>query len=127
MRLLCHSIVKDTHTGTMRTRIQLENWFSPERASTRVDGSTIIEVLPISAVYRYVQHLLHLREARACASIDDPGTLLLTWLDASGDRLHQSLLKKEKKNTHTQRNFTLALRQSRKKRKKGKEAKFDDV
>ena len=32
-----------------------------------------------------------------CQHRDDPGTLLLTWLDASGDRLHRSLLKKEEK------------------------------
>lgn len=86
--LIVNAIHTHTYTTTMRSRIQLENWFSPNRASSTVYESTIIEALPFSCT---VQHLLHSREIRACVSIVTTLGLLLTWLDVLSNRFYESL------------------------------------
>lgn len=70
---LCYLIVNaiytytHTYTMTMGSRIQLENWFSPNRASSTVYESTIIEALRHSRV-PYSICCIHARYARVSAS-----------------------------------------------------------
>lgn len=67
-----YPIVKHTHAcahtrnraGTVRTLIQLENWFSP---GVRIDYHR--RLAPFSCTVQHLQRLLHSHETRACVSV----------------------------------------------------------